>query len=284
MRPEWLAVVSSSIKRLFHVLTITLLGLLLPLSFLLLARLSFVNFTSSLPPPSSSSHPSLHIPFPLSLFFHPKSLNPVHAIVSLFCLSVLLHCLTGWTLFLAGPPPKTTAGGYHRLGLAWALLCTMHVSVGLGIEGSLATGIGSLQHLDSQWSTATRAVVFLGMHETMVHWYRAVVRPVVDDTVYGADGGIRRWPEKAALAAAYGGLWWWKLRDEVESMITIPLVKKEMRIGLEMVDFGGWWLYYLTATIGMIRAVRAVLWAASRLVSRRVGHKVDGSIVDQDIV
>lgn len=202
--------------------------------------------------------------------------------------SVLLHCLTGWTLFHAEPPSTVATGGRPRLSLPWALLCTMQVSVGLGVEGSIAAGIGNFPHLDGSWSATSRALFFLGLLETMAHWCWMVVMPVVDDTVYGAaarvDGGIRRWPEKVAMAAAYCGLWWWRLRDEVESMVTIPLVKKELQMGLGMADFVGWWLYYLTATIGMVRVVRGMLWIASHLVSRRVGRKIDASYIDRDMV
>lgn len=67
-------------------------------------------------------------------------------------------------------------------------------------------------------------------------------------------------------------------------MVTIPLVKKELQMGLGMADFVGWWLYYLTATIGMVRVVRGMLWIASHLVSRRVGRKIDASYIDRDMV
>lgn len=37
----------------------------------------------------------------------------------------------------------------------------------------------------------------------------------------------KTWVKKVAIAMSFGGLWWWSLRDEVESLV---------------VDFFGWWV------------------------------------------
>lgn len=83
-----------------------------------------------------------------------------------------------------------------------------------------------------------------------------MVKPVVDDTVFGILAEEIRWAERVAMAAALAGLWWWRLRDEVESLVGIVEVKKELLVA----DFIGWWLYYLTVTIGMVRIVKAIMW------------------------
>lgn len=270
-------VLSSTLRRAFHVLTITLLSLLLPFSFLLLARLSIANFSSSQDPPE--------IAFLLSLFFRPGNPNPIHAVVSVISMSALLHGLAGWSLFSVSRPTAAAAtGGQFRLSMAWALLCALQVLVGLGIEGSIASGIGGFQNFDVGRCLASGAFFFLGLQGTMAHWSRAVVRPVVDDTVYGEAGvgAVRQWPEKAA---AYGGLWWWRLRYEVDSMVIVPRAKKELSMGVGVVDFVGWWLYYLTVTIGMVRFVKGLLRVASLLLCRRlIRHKLGASYYEQDTV
>ncbi|OWM62854.1 hypothetical protein CDL15_Pgr020148 [Punica granatum] len=276
MRLDWEAIFSSTLRRPFHVLTITLLSLLLPLSFLLLARLSYANFSSSL-----YSYQPPQVTFPLSLFFHPRNPNPIHAAVTFISLSTLLHGLTGRNSILAESPASGVQSS--KLYLAWALLCMLQVSVGLGVEGSIASGIGGFPSLDPGRSLMSRMFFFLGLHGTMMHWCSAVVRPVVDDTVYGAPEG-QQWPEKLAVAAAYGALWWCTLRDEVEAMVIVPQVKKELLMGVGMVDFVGWWLYYLVVTIGMVRVVKGMMWAATLLLCWRVRHKFGASNDEQDMV
>ncbi|KAF5931445.1 hypothetical protein HYC85_032318 [Camellia sinensis] len=84
----------------------------------------------------------------------------------------------------------------------------------------------------------------------MVYWSRTVVKPVVDDTVFGYVKE-ERWVERVAMAASLGTLWWWRLRGEIESLVVMVEVKRELLIGVGIADFVGWWLYYLTVTIGM---------------------------------
>lgn len=110
----------------------------------------------------------------------------------------------------------------------------------------------------------SRVIFLMGLHETMQFWKRTVVRPVVDDTVFG--GGVvreERWVERVVMAASLGGLWWWKLRDDVEWLVVMAEVKKEQLMEVGMVDFVGWWLYYVTVTIGMVRVVKALVWVVS---------------------
>ncbi|QCE13174.1 hypothetical protein DEO72_LG11g167 [Vigna unguiculata] len=69
-----------------------------------------------------------------------------------------------------------------------------------------------------------------------------VVRHVVDDTVFGVEREVRL-VERVVVAASLGGLWWWRFRDDVESLVVMVRVS----------DFVGWWLYYLPLNIGSRR-------------------------------
>lgn len=101
----------------------------------------------------------------------------------------------------------------------------------------------------------------------MLHWCRTVVKPVVDDTIFGATRD-ERWLERAAMAMSFGSLWWWRLRDEVESLVVVAEVKRELSMPLKITDLVGWWLYYLTATIGMVRVVKGAMWVGTVLLCR----------------
>lgn len=83
--------------------------------------------------------------------------------------------------------------------------------------------------------------------------------PVVDETVDGVSREGFGWVEEAVLAAAFGNLWWRRLRDEVEALVEWTWVGAE----LEVADAVGWLLYYLTAVIGGVRVVKGFMWAAT---------------------
>ncbi|KAA8543024.1 hypothetical protein F0562_021481 [Nyssa sinensis] len=121
----------------------------------------------------------------------------------------------------------------------------------------------------------SRVVFFLGLHETMLHWMRTVVKLVVDDTIFGFRRE-ERWVERVAMAASFGTLWWWRLRDEIESLVVVPEVKTQLLISIGLADFVGWWLYYLTVTVGMIRVVKGLMWLGMILLCncRRVKGKL----------
>ena len=248
------------IRQIVHILTITLLSLLLPLSFLLLARFSSAYYLLSL-----NSFPSLQSPsflFSFILYTNPSVLYLLASIVSI---ATLIHGLTGKITFLSELPGPILR---PRLYIGWIFLCTLQVCVGLGIEGSIAAGIdGSSFGLEK--SLLSKTIFFLGLHETMLHWCRVVVKPVVDDTVFGV-GREERWVEKVAMAVSFGTLWWWKLRDEVESMVVVAEVKRELSMGIGVAEFVGWWLYYLTVTVGMVRIVKGIMWLVMLWLGRKV--------------
>ncbi|XVF32898.1 hypothetical protein REPUB_Repub17cG0122700 [Reevesia pubescens] len=252
---------SPALKESFHLLTITLLSLLLPLSFLLVARLSCVNYIlnaiTSNPSQSSSS-------FLLSFYFYT---NPalLYLFVSVVSIATLFHGLTGKITFVS---ESSDAVYRPRLYTAWIVLCMLQVSVGLGIEGSIASGIDGAG-FGVERSLLSRIIFFLGLHEIMLLWFRTVVKPVVDDTIFGG-ARAERWVHRASIGLTVGTFWWWKLRDEVESLVVVAEAKKELSMNIEMADFLGWWLYYLTVTIGMVRVVKAFLWIGIVLLCRRV--------------
>ncbi|KAE8722840.1 hypothetical protein F3Y22_tig00013386pilonHSYRG00037 [Hibiscus syriacus] len=251
-------------KEFFHLLTITILSLLIPLSFLLVARLSCLSYILTAIASNPSSSPS----FLLSFYFYT---NPavLYVVVSILSIATLLHALTGKIKFASD---SQEAVYRPRLFTSWLVLCTLQVSVGFGIEGSIALGIDGAG-FGVERSLFSRLIFFLGLHETMFFWFRTVVKPVVDDTVFGA-ATPERWVHRAAIAVSVGNLWWWKLRHEVESLVVVAEAKKELSMEIEMADFVGWWLYYLTVTIGMVRVVKALLWLGIVLLRK---NRTDGT-------
>ncbi|KAK6239491.1 hypothetical protein QUC31_004960 [Theobroma cacao] len=259
----------------FHLLTITLLSLLLPLSFLLVARLSCVNYILTITSNPSQPSPS----FLLSFYFYT---NPavLYVLVSAASIATLVHGLTGKIAFVNESPDVVY---WPHLYIAWIVLYILQVSVGLGIEGSIVSGIDGAG-FGAERSLLSRVIFFLGLHEIMLLWFRTVVKPVVDDTIFGA---VReeRWIHRAAMALSIGTFWWWKLRDEVESLVVVAEAKKELSMDIEIADFLSWWLYYLTVTIGMVRVVKALIWLGIVLLCRRVRRNNDEtSEEDQDKV
>ncbi|KAJ7977664.1 Transmembrane protein [Quillaja saponaria] len=253
---------SVSLKEFFYTLTLTLLSFLLPISFLLIARLSgaqyyLLTLTSYFAPEPLS--------FFFSLFLHS---NPciLYVLVSIVSIATLIYSLTGKMTLLK---ESTSPVGQPYLYTAWIFLCTLQVCVGLGIEGSIAAGVDSS---DSSFgigrSFVSRVIFLLGLHETTLHWSRTVVKPVVDDTVFGV-AREERWVERVVMAASLGTLWWWKLRDEIEILVVMAEVKKEQLMCVAVADFVGWWLYYLTVSIGMVRIVNGLLWIGMSSFSRR---------------
>ncbi|KAJ8565832.1 hypothetical protein K7X08_008408 [Anisodus acutangulus] len=226
----------------FQFFTTILLSLLFPLSFLILSRLSIAHylidlFGYSTTEADNSDH--------LIKFFLQSNPIFLHVLVSLISVAALTHSLTGGTsCFIKNIPQPVSR---PRLYTAWIFLCILQICVGLGTEGSVAAGVGA-HDFDHERGFLTRAIFFLGLHETMFFWSKTVVKPVVDDTVFGI-ARKNRWAEKAALAMSFGGLWWWRLRDEVDSLVVVVEKKRDLLISIGLADFVGWWLYYLTVTI-----------------------------------
>jgi len=159
----------------------------------------------------------------------------------------------------------------------WILLFTFQICVGLGIEASIAAGVfdsdddvfGDGSSFGVERSFISRMIFLLGLHETTQIWSRVVVRPVVDDTIFGVGKKERLWIEKVVVAGSLGTLWWWKLREEVENLGVMAETKKDemMEVGIE--EFVGWWLYYVTVTVGMVRIVKGLMWVFMISLCRR---------------
>ncbi|TXG63291.1 hypothetical protein EZV62_010285 [Acer yangbiense] len=252
----------------FYILVANLLTLLLPLSFLLLARLSCAQYLLTIASYPSTS-PSSSFLFSVFLYTNPALL---YLLVSTLSIATLVNGLTGKLTLLSESP----ASDHHhrpvyqpRLYMAWIFLCTLQVCVGLGIEGSIAAGIDSSSNIGIGRSLLSRLIFFLGLHDVMLLWFRSVVKPVVDDTIFEVPRK-ERWVERVTMALSIGSLWWWKLRDEVESLVVVAEAKKELLLDVGVADFVGWWLYYLTVTIGMVRIVKSLMWLGMILLCQRV--------------
>ncbi|XP_019162019.1 PREDICTED: uncharacterized protein LOC109158587 [Ipomoea nil] len=240
-------------REAFQMLTTTLLTLLLPLSFLILARLAIAR--------AVSVHPNSSLL--VDLFLNANS-TLLHALLPLLAIAALTHALNARLSFIKSQPAEAAVVvSGPRLYSSWLLLCTLQVCVGLGIEGSIAAHVvdgSSLLNVHRQRSLLSRALFFLGLHQTMLFWSETVVKPVVDDTIFGfSREDNSRWVDKAVMAASFGGLWWWKLREEVEALVVVAEVKRDLSMGVGVADFVGWWLYYLTITIGIVKVVKTVI-------------------------
>jgi hypothetical protein len=260
--------------RIFHLLTITILTLLLPLSFLLLASLSSAKFYLQIDSPQP-------LPYLFTFAIH-TSPCILYVLVSIVSVATLINGLMGKITLLNDSSNSILLETRRYISWKWILLCTFQICVDLGIEASIAAGVfdtdddvfdvnddddGSSFVVER--SLLSRMIFLLGLHETTQIWSKVVVRPVVDDTIFGIGKRERLWIEKVVVAGSLGTLWWWRLREEVQNLGFMVETKKEqlMEVGIE--EFVGWWLYYLTVTIGMVRIVKGVIWIFMISLCRR---------------
>jgi len=252
-------------KEIFYIFTFTILTLLLPLSFMLLAKFSDAQYYLQT---LTWYHSPQHFPYVLTLALH---INPLilYVLVSIISVASFIHVLTGKIVTLSDPSPPSSTVVQPRLYTAWVLLCTFQVCVGLGIEGSIEAGLydSDESSFGVERSFLSRVIFLVGLHQTTQAWARMVVRPVVDDTVFGVEREVRL-VERVVVAASLGGLWWWRLREDVESLVVMVEAKKEQLMDVRVSDFVGWWLYYLTLTIGMVKIVRVLIGMATVFLCR----------------
>ncbi|MED6134349.1 hypothetical protein PIB30_036202 [Stylosanthes scabra] len=256
-------------RGVFYLITTTLLSLLLPLSFLLLATLSAAQYYIQ-----SLNWYVLQDPLPyiLNLALH---VNPcvLYFLVSIITIATLIHGLMDKAT-LSSCESSSNSWLSSRISvhlyIAWILLCAFQFCIGLGIEGSIVAGVYdySESSFGAERSLVSRVIFLFGLHESTQVWSRFVVRPIVDDTVYGV-ARKERWVERVSAAASLGVLWWWRLRDEVETLVVMGQVKREQLLDVRLADFVGWWLYYLTVTIGMVRVIKGVMWILMISLCRR---------------
>ncbi|CAN8314462.1 unnamed protein product [Cochlearia groenlandica] len=256
------------VVKAFRLLTTTLLSLLLPLSFLLLSRLSSASFLFSLTK-SPTSQPSSNFFFSIFLYTANPAAVFLYAVVS----SISIYSLVlGLTTKITSTDPNRWISFYPHVNMAWLTLFLVQISVGLGLQGTTSNGL----MVGSERNVLSRLVFFFGLHEVMLLWYRLIVRPVVDSTLIGGDHRKddeeeeETLIERVALGLSCGTLWCWKLRDEVEALVGVADTKRALMLmllpmddasfGVGTVDFVNWWLYYMVVTVGMVRIVKGSLW------------------------
>ncbi|WOG83857.1 hypothetical protein DCAR_0103035 [Daucus carota subsp. sativus] len=267
---------SVSFKKGFQILTTTLLSLLLPLSFLLIARLSAAQYLldSSL---YLNDQPLSKL-FSVFLYTNPILL---HVLVSTVSVSAFLHGLSNGRIVVSSNERQEPVVRPH-IYTAWIFICALQILVGLGIEGSIGEGVTG-SNFGYERSLVSRVMFFFGLHETMLHWSRTVVKPVVDDTVFGSSRE-EGWAERVLLAASFSVLWWWRLKDEVEALVVVAEVKRHLLSSVGVADVVGWWLYYLIVAVGMIRVVKGVLRAILLLLPRKAeGNTAVSSANDEKV-
>ena len=158
-----------------------------------------------------------HFPYVLTIALH---INPLilYVLVSIISMASLIHGLTGKIIILSDSLSSSSTFLQPRILTAWIVLCTFQVCVGLGIEGSIEAGLYDSNDESMSFKFGverillSRVVFLLGLHETMQVWARMVVRPVVDDTVFGVAAREEKWVERVVVAASLGALWWWVRR------------------------------------------------------------------------
>ncbi|PON72381.1 hypothetical protein TorRG33x02_251790 [Trema orientale] len=225
--------IKSGIVRIpFRIIVTTILSLVLPLAFLALARIACARFLLSQLAPSS---PNSSVFF--SVFLHGTT-NPtiLYLVVSTVSIATLVHSLTNNKLTSYSIwSPLTTLGS--RPYAAWIFLWILAVPVGLGIKGTVSTGT-SFVNFGTERSSFCRGVLFLGLHEAMVHWSRMVVEPVVNDTIFGVVSRKERWVQRGVTGGMFGSLRYWRLRNEVIKGLvwfaTTPLFCRVINYGDEI--------------------------------------------------
>ncbi|CAI9105470.1 OLC1v1004398C1 [Oldenlandia corymbosa var. corymbosa] len=271
----------------FQVSATVILGLLLPLSFLLLARLSAAHYLSSV------DNSGRYYQFPpvfatLLLIYNGKSII-LYSLVAVVTVAAFIHGLNSIRFLLnTGSPEEPVPGVRHvtsKLYVAWFLIFIFQVYVGVGTEWSISAGINASFIAEASsndiYFMIARALLFVGLHETMSFWSKYVVKPVVVDTVGGGGGGDRvvNVAERVGVALSLGAVWCFKLRDEVDALILVPELILSLQRRRDVVvavaeEFDGWWLYALTVSIGTMRVLKGIIWVVSAVLTSSC-RKVD---------
>lgn len=270
--------------------TTILLTLFLPLSFLLLLRVSaaqshvFYDYDAT-----GGSDDDL-----LAFLFLCGNSTILYVLLTLITLAAFVHSFTRGRLSLIQhlslsnhpqSPAEVDDSRRRRrprwgrsLSLAWLLVCTSLVVAELGIEFELHGSDPSSDHhgrRQESFLTSIRGLLFVvGLYETTLYWSKSVVKPVVEDTVMmmgltSSSSGSKeeeeeetkiRWFDRVGLGVSFGALWWWRLRDHVESLVVVTDDH-----AAKVAGFVGFGLYYLTVSIGVIRAFTGVMWVGTAM-------------------
>lgn len=241
----------TTVKEACRIIATTFLSLLLPLSFLLLSRLSAARYFLSIN--DEQFHDSS---FLISISLRIKITLILTVLVSAIAIGALTNSLTGYK-------PPFLISQRRRFYAAWSLLFVIQICLCLGIYGTVDAEINSFTV--GKLMPARRVVFALGLHELMIFWRRIVVKPAVDETIFGFSGEGFSLGEKVVLAVAFGNLWWRRLRDEAEALVVLPWVRVGLRMDVDAMDVVGWGLYYLTAAIGGVWVVKGLFWALTKI-------------------
>lgn len=244
-----------------HCLAFTLLSLHLPLSFLLMNKLTTAHHLISTT--RAAPHHPISIVISLLVETNPPLL---HSVLLFICLFALMETVTGRKV-------------KPRLHVGWATLCLSQLCVGLGVEattnvtGKLAMDENSVQ---TQLPWAPQVLFFIGLYETALFWSRVVVKPAVDDAAATTAAG-ERWVDQAAMGVAFGVLWWWKVRGEVVKM------SRDGLMGMEVVDLFCWLVYWAILVTGFVRFVKVPFWIVNALMIRPQPKRVEAyDVADKD--
>ncbi|KAH0448741.1 hypothetical protein IEQ34_022541 [Dendrobium chrysotoxum] len=244
--------ISRQLNLSFHAVCLTLLSLLLPLSYLLFCRLSYT---------------------PL-----PPTLNSIilYVAISFLSLSSLFYSITGHTLHIELPNC-----------IAWAILCLFQACITFGIEGTIRDGFLPLGNTSAfaheMW--LKRTLLFIGIYEQMMLWKEKFVEPVVDGTFIEKER-MEQGIDRFIMGLSFSGLWLGLLQTEVG-----PLVLASTRGGFSKrvgwCDFVIWFVTFATLMTGFVRAVQFLVWQLSILLQFmycRVEEQADGLAQGEDEV
>ncbi|KAL0459774.1 UNVERIFIED_CONTAM: hypothetical protein Slati_0604600 [Sesamum latifolium] len=204
----------------------------------------------------------------------PATSYPTTLVLSLLVSLITVAALIGHLILTGRKHALLVISQRRRLYAAWVLVFLMQVCLSLGIQGTVEAKINS--YTVGRLVSPRRLIFALGLHETTVFWREMVVKPVVDETIFGFPGEGFWWAEKVALAVAFGNLWWRRLREEAEALVVLPWVTAELKMDVAVADVLGWSLYYLTAAIGVVRVVKGFLWVVTWILGYRVGPARQG--------
>ncbi|CAI9105473.1 OLC1v1004401C1 [Oldenlandia corymbosa var. corymbosa] len=264
----------------FKIFATIILSLPIPLSFLLLARLSAVHCLSLLV--NSSSYYQFPPVFSTLLFIYNGKSIILYSLVAIVTVAAFIQRLTSirFPLNIGSPTPEPPISGRHPTSklIAWFLHFMFLVYVVVGTAWSISAGINVSVIAEASsndvYMFTARALLFVGLHETMSFWSKYVAKTVVEDGVGGGGGGGgRSVAERVGVALTLGAVWWFKLRDEVDFLMLVPeLILRPIQRRRDVVfavigEFGGWWLYALTSLIGSIRVLKGIIWVVSAVLT-----------------
>ncbi|XP_047964842.1 uncharacterized protein LOC125209280 [Salvia hispanica] len=233
---------TTAVKECGRILCTTFLSLVPPLWLLLFTQLSAARH-------QKTDHHDL-----VSTFLHTNTTS---------LLGILILALQS---FIGGEERAWLITIRRRFDAALVWIFSMQVCLSLWIYGFVEVDDESPIGGGGVWSV----LMGLGLHEAVVFWRRYVVRPAVS----GLRGEGFGWGENVLLAAAFGCLWWRRLRGEVEEQLV------GMGKDMEAVDVVGWLLYCSMAAVGGVRVVKGLLWVVNGIFRRhpRVNGEVDDSL------